>query len=251
MRSPAPASHDVPAVILAAGLGSRLNQTRPSPKCLTPVGGRALICWIVDALAGAGIQTAWAILGNEAGQVEDAIPTLGLAIDVRTTRCPDWELGNGRTAAHAERVIGSAGRFLLLMSDHLISTTHVGMTLRSGLATGSNCVLATASPATPGIDPVDATKVRINPNGRVTGIGKNLTDFDGIDTGVFSMSPIVFAALAQAFRTGDYSLTGGNRVLIAQELLMACPIGDLRWQDVDTPTDLRSAEEFTRSLPVR
>lgn len=244
---PARTPQDIPAVILAAGLGSRLHQAEPRPKCLTPVGGRPLLCWIVDALAGAGIRTAWAILGNEAGQVEDAIPTLGLAIEVRTTRCPDWQLGNGRTAAHAERVIGSAGRFLLLMSDHLISAAHVHVPLGSHHATASNCVLATASPS-PGIDLDDATKVTVNANGRVTAIGKSLTEYDAIDTGVFSMSPALFAALAEASGAGDYSLTGGNRVLVAERRLMASSIGALRWQDVDTAADVQSAEGLSRSF---
>ena len=81
----------VPAVILAAGTGFRLNAGRPAPKCLTPVLGRPLLEWITDALATAGVQNIHLVLGCHADQVRQALPTIHTSASISTSTCPDWE----------------------------------------------------------------------------------------------------------------------------------------------------------------
>ena len=52
------------AIILAAGRGSRMGRlTEDSPKCLTPLAGRPLLEWQLDALRGAGIETVGVVRG--------------------------------------------------------------------------------------------------------------------------------------------------------------------------------------------
>jgi choline kinase len=52
------------AVILAAGLGSRLRPlTDDMPKCMTEINGKPLILHALDALAGAGVQRVAIIIG--------------------------------------------------------------------------------------------------------------------------------------------------------------------------------------------
>jgi 1L-myo-inositol 1-phosphate cytidylyltransferase len=231
----------LPAVILAAGTGFRLNAGRALPKCLTPVAGRPLLAWIADALTSAGVRQIYLVLGCHAEQVEKAVPKIESLATITTTRCPDWELGNGRSAAHAETVIGSAPRFLLLMGDHLIIPEHVSALIEAGMMAGDHCVLATAIPGL-NTDNADATKVLADADGRILAIGKTLPRYTAIDTGVFSMTPRLFPALAESMSMGDCSLTGGNRVLASRAELFAHSIGDLPWQDVDTPEDLLAAE---------
>jgi len=48
----------VKAIILAAGRGSRMGgATADQPKCLTPLHGRTLLDWQVEALRDAGIES--------------------------------------------------------------------------------------------------------------------------------------------------------------------------------------------------
>ena len=237
----------VPAVVLAAGAGVRLSRPDSEPKCLTPVLGRPLLAWLLDALAGGGVSTVHLILGSKADRIERAVASLASPLEVGTTRCPDWILGNGRSAAHAATVVGGSERFLLVMSDHLICARHVSVVLGAG-ASIPGCVLATAPPGAQNLDLEDATKVVTDSSGRIREIGKGLTRYDAIDTGVFSMTPRLFPALAQAYTAGDHSLTGGNRVLAAEGVLFARSIGDVPWQDVDTPEDLVAAERVARCL---
>jgi CDP-L-myo-inositol myo-inositolphosphotransferase len=224
------------AVILAAGSGRRLN--RSQPKGLTPVGGRPLLFWITDALAECGVEIAHLIV-SERQKFEGRLGELSEQTETRIAECPDWHLGNGRSAAWAERIVGD-GRFFLLMSDHLISAAH----LKTAAAMpATTCALATSA-AAPWLDVDDATKVRIDASGLIRDIGKDLLSFDGIDTGVFVMTRALFPALEEARQRGEYSLTAGNRCLCRDELLRAAPIGDLRWYDIDTARDLKAAEAW-------
>lgn len=226
------------AVILAAGSGTRLGRT--IPKGLTQIAGRSLLSWITAALADCGVEVAYLIVSSR-DAFEATLPELSQHLEVYLAECPDWELGNGRSAAFAERLV-SDERFFLLMSDHLVSVTHLQRV--SGMCS-TTCTLGTG-PSAPWIDMDDATKVVIDSSGLIREIGKELIRFDAIDTGVFAMTRAIFPALEEAREAGEYSLTTGNRRLCRDGLLRAAPIGDLRWYDIDTPADLAEAEAWLR-----
>lgn len=82
---------------------------------------------------------------------------------------------------------------------------------------------------------------------RVVGIGKTLSDYDAIDTGLFVCPEEIFAYLKRAKRDGDCSLADGVRAMAADEKVRAVDIGDARWQDIDTPQMLKHAEDFLRA----
>lgn len=230
------------AVILAAGRGSRLAGERLCAKCLVTVAGRPTLAWIVRALAEAGISRVHVVVGHNAGPLERAIADLQFEIQVSTTRCPDWELGNGRSALQSRAVLSprSSG-FLLLMSDHVISSSHVSIAIGAAAADEDASWLVTSPLGQVHLDLDDATKVSTDERGYLRAIGKDLVGYDAIDTGVFVFRPAVFSALEQAAATGDYSLTGGNRVLVQRRALRAVSAGKLRWQDIDTAEDLERA----------
>ncbi len=62
---------DVPAMILAGGLGTRLARVLPeTPKVLAPVAGRPFLAYLLDSLAEAGIREAILCTGYRAESVE-------------------------------------------------------------------------------------------------------------------------------------------------------------------------------------
>jgi choline kinase len=89
----------------------------------------------------------------------------------------------------------------------------------------------------------EATKVRMSGN-RIVAIGKNLTHYHALDTGMFVCSPSLFGALDRSRATGDTTLSGGIRQLAAAGLMRGVDIGRADWYDIDTKTDLEHAESL-------
>jgi 1L-myo-inositol 1-phosphate cytidylyltransferase len=89
----------------------------------------------------------------------------------------------------------------------------------------------------------DATKVRAE-NGKILRIGKNLTDYNCIDTGLFICSKVLIDTLSAVYQDkGDASLSDGIQKLCERSTMHAIDIGDGFWQDVDNAEMLRHAEQ--------
>jgi len=97
--------------------------------------------------------------------------------------------------------------------------------------------------------PDEATLVWVEPDGRVTRIGKGLPRYNGVDTGLFWLTPLVFRAIEAVHSTSDTppTLTEALRWLIERGPgVWAREVWGGMWMDVDTPNDLRRAEQWLR-----
>ena len=131
------------------------------------------------------------------------------------------------------------------MADHLYSPELVRRLRQYELPQGA-CALGVDRDIERCFDLDDATKVRLN-GARIGGIGKDLSQYDAIDTGVFRISPELVAELARLYEaTGDCSLSDGVRALAERGRFFACDVGEARWIDVDTPTAHQKAEAMVR-----
>jgi len=94
------------------------------------------------------------------------------------------------------------------------------------------------------IEAVKAVSDLFSPvSGKIVEIGKQLTDYDRIDCGVFCVTQRLLAKLAEVREEkGDCSLTEGVRLLAAEGRARVADIGKEPWQDVDTPADRAAAE---------
>ncbi|MEY2485939.1 MAG: 1L-myo-inositol 1-phosphate cytidylyltransferase [Verrucomicrobiota bacterium] len=228
------------AVILLAGSGSRLRAGgRTILKPLVPVLGRPLISYTIDALAGAGIKTVYAIVGFESetmiGQVEPLVPA---GLDVRFIHNPDWQKQNGISVLSAANYLTQP--FLLTMSDHLFDQTIFDLLMNA--ATADSLHLAIDRKISTIFDLQDAMKIQMKDDLIVT-IGKNLSDYNAIDTGLFVCPPELFAYLNRAKRDGDCSLADGVQLMADDGKARGVDIADGWWQDVDTPEMLHQAEQ--------
>ena len=109
-------------------------------------------------------------------------------------------------------------------------------------------VIVCCASAVEGKIAAEATKVRLQGD-RITAIGKTLTTYDALDTGLFVCDPVVFDALRKARHAGDTTLSGGIRLLAARRLMRAVDVGGATWCDIDTVADLESAEDLLGSRP--
>ena len=123
--------------------------------------------------------------------------------------------------------------FILLMSDHLFDP-EILVKLRRMPVEQDEAVLCVDTGLDGIFDMEDATKV-MTQNRRVVKIGKELADFNAVDTGIFLCSPFLFSALEQSIAEGEGSLSGGIRVLAERGSMRTADIDGAFWLDVDTP----------------
>jgi choline kinase len=155
----------------------------------------------------------------------------------------DYNLPNGISLLVTERFVTSP--FLLVMADHLFSSSTLGDLLRRPESEASS-VIATDPKVHKVFDLEDATKVD-SFQGQVRSIGKDLAEFDRIDTGMFVLDSAIFDALRESQCAGDASLSGGIGVLAKRGEIETWDIGDRSWIDVDTPESHAEAERLMKA----
>jgi 1L-myo-inositol 1-phosphate cytidylyltransferase len=228
------------AVILAAGNGDRFRTPTRESKLLQPLLGRPILLRTIEAARDAGVQAITVVLGYQAERVRALVERgapAGLALSFAFN--PDWHLENGISALAARRLAGR-GRFALLMGDHVFEPPVLERMLRLNVGADDSLLAVDARPATPELA-AEATKVR-REGTRIVAIGKDLVDYDALDTGVFVCAPRLFDALDRSRAQGDTTLSGGIRQLAASGLMHGVEIGGAAWCDIDTRADLAAAE---------
>ena len=235
------------ALVLAAGNGDRFKTGTRQSKLLQPVLGQPLILRTLSTAHAAGISSFEIIVGYEADAVRAAIERGAPdGVSLTFTVNPDWHLENGLSALAARERL-SDRRFALLMGDHLFESDVLARLLATPADVDESLLAVDTRTAPPDIA-AEATKVRMDAS-RITAIGKDLVDYDALDTGLFVCAPALFPALEEARAAGDTTLSGGIRRLAALGLMRGVEIGNAAWYDIDTPADLQSAEILLASQP--
>jgi CDP-L-myo-inositol myo-inositolphosphotransferase len=235
------------AVILAAGQGKRLTDKGQVPKPLVLLLGLTLLERSILSCRNAGIEEFIVVLGHRS---EEISPLLNewekrYRVTISPVENRSWEQGNGTSALAAHDHV--SGRFLLLMADHVFDPGAIPKLIAAG-GGSSSCWLLVDPRLQYETDP-DFTRVRLDDD-RITEIGKGISPYDAIDTGIFLCGEALFAALAQSTEAGDGSLTGGIRRLATAGQMRAVDIGPHYWMDVDTRPRLKQAErKLIKDLP--
>jgi choline kinase len=234
------------AIVLAAGMGSRLVARNEAPKPLKPIAGVPLVVRILRTLEAEGIEEAVVVIGYRGEQISAALRReRSLGLDLRFVENAAYEKKNGVSVLAAERWIDRD--CILSMADHLYAP-EVVRALRAFDLPKSSCALAVDEAIHRCFDIDDATKVRVDGR-RIVAIGKELTHYDALDTGVFRIGPSLVAELRRVFdRQGDCSLSDGVGALAARGRMYACHLHGAPWIDVDTPEAAIEAEAMLMAL---
>lgn len=230
-------------VVLAAGFGSRLEGVSDDTalKPLTPVAGVPLIQRTLRSLEVAGCERIVIVLGHGAAEVRAAAESVhdGHA-ELLFVLNDRYDLANGVSALAARDAVNGEV-FLLTMADHVFS----GDVMRlagSHTPPEHGATLLVDRNIADVFDLDDATKV-LEEESRIAAIGKQITDYNCIDTGLFVCTEALMDALAAVLdERGDASLSDGVQRLAAAGRMTVLPIGEGFWQDVDTPAMLAEAE---------
>lgn len=223
-----------------AGSGSRLGASgNKLPKPLIQIGGRPVFSYTIESLQKAGIGTVHVITGcNSDVLLAGLKPLIPATMEMHPIHNSDWQKQNGISVLAVRSHIESP--FLLTMGDHLFKPSIIDLVIQNADLNSLNVAVDRKLDAI--FDLADAMKIKTQGD-RVIAIGKDLKDYDAIDTGLLACSPEIFKYLEQAKRNGDCSLADGVRAMAADGKVRAIDIGDAWWQDIDTLEMLTHAKK--------
>jgi CDP-L-myo-inositol myo-inositolphosphotransferase len=228
------------AVIIAAGNGLRFGaRTINRPKPLLDVLGIPLIERTIRNAQTAGIDRFTVITGFQGPMIEELLSTERFSgVEIKCIRNENWHSPNGHSVLSAKGAVPE--HFILLMSDHLFEPGIIQKLLSRPLPHG-HCRLAVDYRPESSVDMEDATKVKTS-GGQIIDVGKELSAYEGVDTGIFLCSHTLFEALEDSVSKGNESLSDGVRELAGQGRMEAMNVSGMFWQDVDNECDMAHGE---------
>ncbi len=208
------------AVILAAGLGTRLGGVA---KPLIKVGGIEIILRTMKLLS-PYVDEFIIVASIYADQINNFLKGKGFRYKIVKNDEP--EKGNGYSLLLAKDYVNE--KFVLVMSDHVYSEEFIKKAVKGfGLIGDREAKFVNVE---------EATKVKVK-DGKVEDIGKDLREFDCIDTGFFVLDTSVFEFAQQLANRDVISLSD---IVRAAKLPVTFVNGEF-WMDVDTKDDLKKA----------
>lgn len=231
------------AVVLAAGAGSRLGRrTLSVPKPLVPVAGLPLIQHTLRSLHEAGVAEAVVVTGYRAEQLRAALEGEGTPpLPLTFVFNPLFRRG-ASYSLRAARPVVAAEPFLLVMSDHLLSTALLERLIAAAqeAPAGRSLVAIDRSTAHTHAYLEEATRVQTTADGLVEAIGKGLPGATAMDCGAFACDPRLWSAVDAAAEDCDLSTIFS--VAAARRELGVADVTGTWWYDIDTEDDLAEAE---------
>ncbi|MGD9496840.1 MAG: glucose-1-phosphate thymidylyltransferase [Armatimonadota bacterium] len=241
------------AVLLCAGEGTRLRPlTWGRPKHLLPVGGRAVLDWVLSDLAQAGVREVITVVGPES----------------RESRCLRQFVADGSRWGMAARYVvqpeplglahalGCARehladeRFLMYLGDDLLD--------RGVVAAFAEDFVRTQVPASLVVKPVAdprAFGVVVVEDGCVTGLVEKPADppSDLAIVGVYGFGPQIWQAVdsIQPSARGELEITDAIDCLVRRGLTVTCHVTGGFWADAGSPEALLSANHHLLGLLER
>lgn len=233
------------ALVLAAGMGTRLADAHEAPKPLVQVMGVPMIYRTMDSLRKGGVEELGVVIGYKGEEVRAAVEYYALreGLDIQFVINDRWQEPNG-LSLYMGREFSREEDFILSMVDHLFDPRIIE--LLQAVDRRHGVTLAVDEQIGRIFDLDDATKVLKDERARIRNIGKQIPEYNAIDCGLFRCTAEIFPALEEAFADEAYSISDGMQILAAHDRFYAEPVGGLFWQDMDTPHMLAEAERMVR-----
>ena len=224
------------AIILAGGKAERLGDAAGGkPKALVPVAGRALVGYQVAALASAG--TDHVIMSTAVGmgaEFESALAGSGVDVTVVEEPKPLGRGGGLRFAAAARR---EAGDVYALNGDELLALDLAALLARHRETGAAATITVTQPPSSFGV-------VALDGDGMVTGFEEASAVPYWVSCGVYVLGEEAVAVLQER---GDHEASTFPQ--LAGDGRLAAYRYDGVWLTVNTPKDLRRAEDYIAANP--
>jgi len=215
-------------LILAAGNGSRIASLSGSaPKPLVPLFGAPLLEHIVLSSQAAGIEKFVIVVGYRADAIRRWFAERPLGdTSVTLVENAEYHKANGVSALAARGLLKNP--FLLLMADHIFEPKTAKVLLQKTLG-DDEVILGVDYNIDRIFDLEDATKVKVQGED-ILDIGKDLGQYNALDTGMFLCGGSLFERLESAKQNGNCSLSDGMRRVCQERKLKAFDVGDGRFR---------------------
>ncbi|MEK0353759.1 MAG: sugar phosphate nucleotidyltransferase [Nitrosopumilus sp.] len=226
------------ALIIAAGQGKRLRPIGDTKPLVTLL-GLGLIERVILTAKKSGIKEFCIVTGYNGEKIREQLSDgKKYGVKIQYVQNDSWTRGNAISILKARDYFKES--FVLLMADH--NYDHRILNELSKTKIGKDeCILCVDRNPGDHLNIDDATKVRTVDH-RIDLIGKDLSDYNCIDTGIFICNPVIFDVLEESISKGDEGLSGGIKILAQRHKMRYMPLGDNFWIDVDDKTDRRNAE---------
>ena len=231
-------------LILAAGKGTRLA-ARGDSKPLVSLLGLSLIERTILTAQSCGLTEFYVVTGYNGPKLKDFLEKLSrrrnLKIDCVIN--DEWEKDNGLSVLKAKELLDD--NFIMLMVDHLFDKDIVVKLKQQQIQEGEVILAVDSNINSNGlVDIDDVTKV-LAEDGKIINIGKNMTEYNAFDTGIFLCSPSIFTAIETSIaRNNDSTLSGGIRVLAEGRKARALDVTDCFWMDLDDERAFCNAQKY-------
>ncbi len=230
-------------LIIAAGKGTRLKGFGDL-KPLVNLCGKPLIEHAMLSAAQTGVNNFVVVTGYKAGILKRFLNSIRKKYKwtVTVIENPNYEKANGVSVLAAEPYLKS--EFFLAMCDHVVEPAVYEALQHADLPIGTVGLGVDTRLSNPDVDLDDVTKVNLI-GMYIQKIGKDLKKYNAFDAGIFRANPNLFKAIRHSVvTTGDCSLSGGMKVLAADNQAAGIDIGATRWIDVDSPDMHKRAHEW-------
>jgi len=222
-------------------MGSRLwVKSKNIPKTLMPYGNETILSTIMKNMSQVGIREFVIVVGYQSEKIVSYFENnRNFSYNISFVENFEWNKGNGISVLAAEKEVGSEN-FLLSMSDHIVSVSALEMI--ANYDSSKNLLLV--DPKVKKIfDIDDATKVEVR-GSTIVNIGKELSNYNGIDCGIFRLNGRFFESMREQLKFKKDSISASVNGLIKNEDMEAVFMKENDyWIDIDTPEAYRHALE--------
>ncbi|MCH7967132.1 MAG: NTP transferase domain-containing protein [Thaumarchaeota archaeon] len=226
------------ALIIAAGQGKRLRPIGDTKPLVTLL-GLGLIERVILTAKKSGIKEFCIVTGYNGEKIKKQLSDgKKYGVTIQYVQNDSWTRGNAISILSARDHFKES--FVLLMADHNYDHRILSELLKTKIG-NDECILCVDRNPGDHLNIDDATKV-LTVDHRIDLIGKDLADYNCIDTGIFICNPVIFDVLDQSISQGDEGLSGGIKILAQRHKMRYMDLGDNFWIDVDDKTDRRNAE---------
>jgi UDP-N-acetylglucosamine diphosphorylase/glucosamine-1-phosphate N-acetyltransferase len=235
--------HDVSAIILAAGKGTRMGSDRA--KVLHEVAGQAMVLHVLDTCEALGIGQRVVVVGHQREAVEALVAGRGVDCVLQ-----DRQLGTGHAVQVCAGTVRGSTCIVLCGDAPLVPAVLLAELLDRRRASGAACVAVAAEMD----DPTGYGRMIRNASGGLVGIIEHKDASEEqrqvrlVNSGIFAFDRAkLFAALGRIRNDnaqGEYYLTDVVKLLVDDdecvELVTTADVASVF--GVNTPADLAAAE---------